>query len=288
MTPKILIVDDEPAIRLGLQRLLSRDGYLVTAIGNGTEALELIQEQEFHLALLDIHLDGHDVTGIEILMALREQQSDTIVIIMTGQASLETSVQSLRQGAHDYLFKPYKADELRESVRTGLWSRQEKIQHRQLLSQLGQLSQNFETLKRTLVNSQSPSSVPNGNHLVERQSNKKLATSLITNSPSSNQNQPIILGELSVDMVRHTVSVANHYLDLSKTEFDIIYYLATQVPHVVSAEQLIKHALGYESEPWEANNTARQYIHRLRRKIKPVTNKNIIRTVRGRGYVIET
>ena len=118
---KILVVDDEMPIRYTMQKTLARDGYQVTAVESGEQALQHLATQEFDLALIDLRLKGMD--GLELLAELRRKCPATTVIILTAHASLETAVQALRQGAHDYLFKPCATVELRESVRTGLLKR---------------------------------------------------------------------------------------------------------------------------------------------------------------------
>ena len=119
--PKILVVDDEAGIRLFLQDALEREGYQVVAVESGEKALALVAVQEFDLALLDIKMKG--VGGLEVLAALRQHWPNTPVIMLTAYASLETAVEALRRGAHDYLFKPVAVDDLRQSVRAGLQKR---------------------------------------------------------------------------------------------------------------------------------------------------------------------
>ncbi len=290
ITPKILIVDDEPVIRLTMQRLLGREGYAVTTVASGVEALEICQEQEFDLALLDINLDDELMDGIDVLMTIREQTPDTVVIILTGQATVETSVQSLRQGAHDYLCKPCPTQQLKQSVRTGLQSRQQKIQQRQLIAQL---TQNLEGLRQVFVEA-TPVALPNdGQGAGPSQPFVNLPQPTAargTTTPPANGSvlakEQIRRGALQIDTTRQTVWVNNTLLNLSPTEFEVMSYLADNAPRPISAEELVRQALGYESEAWEANNTARQYIHRLRQKVKQVTETTIIRTVRGRGYAV--
>jgi DNA-binding NarL/FixJ family response regulator len=148
-TAKILVMDDELTIRLFLEKTLTRDGHEVVTAASGEEALVLIAGQSFDLALLDLKLKG--VGGMEVLAALREQAPDTVVIILTAQATVETAVEALRQGAHDYLFKPCHTFELRESIQRGLAKRQQTLQQRALLQQLEQdLVNDLETVRATI------------------------------------------------------------------------------------------------------------------------------------------
>lgn len=146
---QILVMDDELSIRLFLEKTLTRDGHEVVTAASGEEALELIACQGFELALLDLKLNG--IGGMEVLAALREQAPDTVVIILTAQATVETAVEALRQGAHDYLFKPCQTFELRESIQRGLAKRQQMLQQRALLEQLEHdLVNDLETIRATI------------------------------------------------------------------------------------------------------------------------------------------
>lgn len=148
-TAKILVMDDELTIRLFLEKALTRDGYEVVIAASGEEALELIASQAFELALLDLKLAG--IGGMEVLANLRVQAPDTVVIILTAQATVETAVEALRQGAHDYLFKPCKTFELRESIQRGLVKRQQTLQQRAVLQQLEHdLVNDLETVRATI------------------------------------------------------------------------------------------------------------------------------------------
>ena len=123
----MLVVDDDTLVRNYLFQVLTCDGHQVLAVESGEAALQCITDQEFDVALLDLKMEG--VGGMEVLTAMRERWPDTVVILLTGHPTLETVFVALKQGAFDYLFKPCRIAELRESVGKGL------IQRRQLLQQ---------------------------------------------------------------------------------------------------------------------------------------------------------
>lgn len=260
---KILIVDDEPSIRFFLQEALARDGHDVVAVESGEAALECSESQGFELVLLDLKLNGMD--GIEVLKEISRRSPDTAVIVLTGHASLETAVEALRQGAYDYLFKPCKTDQLRESVRLALIERRRDVQQREVLTKL----------KRTLINLEDvPPSVP-----------ESLSPS---NEAGDSEDRFLRQKGLTVDKVRHLITLDDHLLDLSSTEFDILAYLIREYPNVISPEELVREVQGYDSDPWEASNIIRSHIYRIRRKIESATGKSdVIRTVRGVGYTLE-
>jgi two-component system, NtrC family, response regulator HydG len=115
---RILIVDDELVVRDSLGKWFSSEGYTAKPVGGGREALEVIQRDEFDIALLDIKMPGMD--GMELQARLKEADPDLTVIIMTGYASVDTAVQALKVGAYDYITKPVDPDELSHLVSNAL------------------------------------------------------------------------------------------------------------------------------------------------------------------------
>ena len=107
---KILVVDDEHLIRWSLEQNLKKQGYDVSTAGNGEDALRLIREEQPDLVLLDIQLPG--ISGIEVLDKIKDHDEDIIVIMVTAHGGLETAVNAMRLGAHDYVSKPFNLDEL--------------------------------------------------------------------------------------------------------------------------------------------------------------------------------
>ena len=130
---KILVVDDEQSVATTIKAILQLDGNEVTAVTSGKEALDLLGRQEFDVVLTDLRLD--DLDGIEILRETQKLWPDTVSIMLTGYASLESAVTALRSGAYDYLIKPSDVDELRATVGRGL----ERRRLRQRLVELEQL-----------------------------------------------------------------------------------------------------------------------------------------------------
>ena len=117
-SPKILIVEDELRMSESLELLLKHHGYEVTAAGCGKDALALIAENEFDLAVLDIHLP--DMMGTDLIEKFKSQIQDISVIVITGDANLESALVSLRCGAYDYLRKPFEFEEFLRTVENAL------------------------------------------------------------------------------------------------------------------------------------------------------------------------
>ncbi len=114
----ILVVDDDMSVRTTFSSVLRQEGYRVTAVKNGYEAIKAIDEESFDLALVDLGMPGMD--GIEVLEKIKTRRPQTRVIIFTGYGSITTAVEAMRKGATDYLNKPFSPEELKAGVKKGL------------------------------------------------------------------------------------------------------------------------------------------------------------------------
>jgi DNA-binding response OmpR family regulator len=107
----ILVIDDEVAVNNNIRKILVKNGYHVDQAVTKDEALDKIRTRPYKLVLLDLKIPG--VKGLELLNAVHDKNPEAKVIIITGYASIETAVESARQGAIDYLPKPFTPDEIR-------------------------------------------------------------------------------------------------------------------------------------------------------------------------------
>ena len=128
--PSILIVDDETAILDTLRILLRGEGFEVTTAGTVREALELLPRAEPDVVVSDIRMPG--LSGLDLLSAIRDTDADLPVILMTAQASLQSAVQAVNQGAFYYLQKPFGNDELVALCRRAIETRELKRENRAL------------------------------------------------------------------------------------------------------------------------------------------------------------
>ncbi len=110
MKEKILIVEDDPAMRLGMTHFLKSHNYEVKSYDNGIEALEIIESEIFDIAIVDLKLP--DIDGIKLLQTIKKKSPNTVVIIITAFAEIKTAVQAIKEGAFDYIAKPFSNDEL--------------------------------------------------------------------------------------------------------------------------------------------------------------------------------
>jgi two-component system, OmpR family, phosphate regulon sensor histidine kinase PhoR len=113
-SPNILVVDDEPRIREACRLVLQESGYQVTLAADGTEGLRLIEADHFDIILLDLMMPT--LSGFDVLSKVKNLHPDTIVIIITGYATLDHSVEAMKKGAFDFIPKPFTPDHLRVVV----------------------------------------------------------------------------------------------------------------------------------------------------------------------------
>lgn len=253
--PKVLIVDDEPAVCFGLEGVLSEEGYVVTSVFNGTEALERITEENFDVVLSDIKLG--DIDGLQVLDAVKRYAPDTVTILLTGHASLDSSIQALRKGAHDYLLKPIASEELRCSIQKGLSGRQKSLHRQNVLRGLERKIRELYAEEIGLVIDQVP-----GLYLRA--------------------------GDLLVDLERCLVIRQGKEIALTPTEFGLLSLLIQGEGRVFSCREIVSEVQGYECDESEARELLRMHIYRLRRKLEddPSSPHHLV-NVRGRGYTFK-
>jgi two-component system response regulator PilR (NtrC family) len=115
---KVLIVDDERSMREFLAIVLKKEGYAVSVAAHGAEALSALDKEIFDLVLSDVKMPG--LSGIDVLKAVKAASPSTIVLMMTAFASTDSAVEAMREGAYDYLTKPFKIDEVKLLVKNAL------------------------------------------------------------------------------------------------------------------------------------------------------------------------
>lgn len=139
---KLLVVDDENNLRLVVQKEMSRQGHEVETASDGEEAWEKLEAQDFDVLLCDINMPRLD--GIGLLRRLREKcQNPPEVIMLTGQATVETAIEAMKLGAYDYLTKPYRITELAALVTQAAEKQKLKIDNQRLRAQLERTHQNM-------------------------------------------------------------------------------------------------------------------------------------------------
>ena len=132
------MVDDEFSVRDSLERWFEKDGYRTAGAADATEALQQLQDAAWDIVFLDIKMPGMD--GLELQRRIRQIDPELTVIMITAFASVETAVESLKEGAFDYVTKPIDPDELSHLVKRVIEHRRLKIENIQLREKVEQLA----------------------------------------------------------------------------------------------------------------------------------------------------
>jgi DNA-binding response OmpR family regulator len=256
MKGKILVVDDESTARKSWGDILKLEGYQVSVAASGEAAVAAVQKESFDIMLLDLRMPGMD--GLEVLRTVTKIAPDTQIIVLTAHGSLESAIEALRQGAHDYLLKPATPEQVLNSVAAAFANKAE-TQHKRLL--IGQLEASLRQLK-----------------------NAEGVEEVETQSP-----QMVSLGEgVMVDFARREIWRGSDKVILTPTEGKLMKVMYENRGRVMSHRELVFLVQGYEISDWEAPEVLRPLVSRLRRKLTVFPNgKNWIMNVRGTGYVFE-
>jgi signal transduction histidine kinase len=153
----VLVVDDEKGIRDGSERILTRMGCHVLTATQGEEALETLKKETASIVLLDMKMPGMD--GMDVLKTIREMDQTILVIVITGYATVETAIEAMKQGAYDFIPKPFEPDQLRivvnralEKLRLTRETKQLEEERRRTLSDLDMEKSRTYTIIESLPN----------------------------------------------------------------------------------------------------------------------------------------
>ena len=131
---KILVIDDEKVVCISCKRILEEDGHTVEYVLSGEEGIRRAVEGDYELVLLDLQMP--DMSGIEVLESIKARRQDISIVIITGYATIQTSIEAIKKGAFDYIPKPFTPEELSMAVKKALENRQLKTENEFLKSEL--------------------------------------------------------------------------------------------------------------------------------------------------------
>lgn len=258
--PRVLVVDDERTVRIGLEKLLRRSGYEVTLAESAEEALEHLRRTEFDVVMSDIRMNG--LTGIDLLAQIQQIAPTTGVILMTGYASVDTAVEALRLRAYDYLTKPFDNDHVRATLERAVSKRAQMLQREAALAKLRATLQALDESGEFPAQGGAGRLAPAESEVIER-------------------------GGLRIDLRRRQVQRDGQMIELTRTEFDLLACLARAPGEVLSCAELVRRLHGYDLEEYEARQVLRAHLSNLRRKIEPDPNQpRYLLNLRGSGYTL--
>jgi len=256
MSAKILVVDGDKEIRDTLTNILEAEIHAVVAVANGEEALEILEGIEIAVMISEVHLP--DMGGIEVIKEASQISPEVVIILLTGDASMESTIEALRLSAYDYMLKPISSQELLSSV-SGALSCRDKRKHKRLL--LEQIEKSLQQLKEIEGMSKLPKP----------------------------KRQVISLPEgVQADMSRRELWRGSDRVRMTPTEGKMLRVFIENWGRVLSHNEIAFLVQGYEVSEWEAPEVLRPLISRLRKKLAIFPGgKGWIRSVRGTGYVFD-
>ncbi len=135
MSSKVLIVDDEKLMRISLESQLRKEGYDVKSIDNALDGLRMVKSGEYDVVVTDLRLSG--MSGIDLLKEIKRYNQEIIVVIMTAYGTLESAVSAIKEGAYDYIAKPFSTDEL-------IIKLQRALQHKSTTAEVNRLREEIQ------------------------------------------------------------------------------------------------------------------------------------------------
>jgi DNA-binding response OmpR family regulator len=254
----ILVVDDEAVMRVSLLDALRLEGYDVSTAASGEEAVSLLHKRgPFDLVILDLKMPGID--GLEVAEQIHASSPDTVIVLLTAFGTMETAIDAIRKGAHDYLLKPCPLPEILESVREGLSKHRRERRRYELVEQLKETVAQLDAVEE------------------HRE---------IDELDIEEAGRFLRVRDVVVDRQKHSATRQGKRLDLTPTEFKVLSCLMETPDEVWSPEQLVRRARGYEADTEGARAIIRVHIRRLRKKLEPdATDPVYVVNVRGVGYM---
>jgi len=146
---RVLVVDDEPKICHLIEELLKLEGYQVDVSFSGMDALQMLKRDDYQMMLTDLKMPGID--GLELIKKAKVESPEIRAIMVTGYATVDTAVQSLRHGVDDYITKPFNIFELKKAVKQTLHTRQVAMENAQLLKDLKKANRELNINKNGLT-----------------------------------------------------------------------------------------------------------------------------------------
>jgi two-component system, OmpR family, response regulator MprA len=220
---RILVVDDDRAVREALRRALTLGGYEVQVAEDGEQALELIVQAVPEAVVLDVGLPGID--GLEVCRRLRLLGNRVPILILTARDAVADRIDGLDVGADDYMVKPFDVGELKARLRA-----------------------------------------------------------LLRRAAPQGETDQLSFAEVRLDTERHGAQVGENFVELTRTEYQLLELLILNARRVLSHSLIYDRVWGYDFGP--ASNAMRVYVGYLRRKLESAGARQLIHTVRGVGYVL--
>jgi len=263
--PRVLIVDDDEMLRTSIAEILAEAGYETAVAENGLIALNSVkQTPDFDAVLTDMKMPEMD--GPTLLAELHRHYPDISVVMMTGQGTIDTAVQAMRDGAVNYLLKPTNKRQLLESVREAVNVRSTRMQQQALMDQV---VSNLQALGLYNPNLQDALKHPSAEQRAAKVDDRFLR-----------------VRDLMIDQHRLVALYQGRPLELTPTEFEILYCLVQAGGRVVMFEEIVFRLQGIHTERDEARTMLSTHLSNLRAKLREAGCEEYLANSRGHGYYI--
>ena len=261
MPQTVLLAEDDRAIRHALERALTLEGYQVTAVADGVEALAQAHRTPPDVLLLDVMMPGID--GLQVCRVLRAEGDRTPILMLTALVETADRIAGLDAGADDYVVKPFDVEEVFARLRA-LLRRTSPVPANGVPGASGASGTSADVLRD------------------DPQSHSAFSTSSLS-SPSSSDKQITAAG-LRMDLQARRVWRDERELELTRTEFELLELLVRNAGIVLDHSTIYDRIWGYDFGPGSKNLAV--YVGYLRRKLDEPGAPQLIHTVRGVGYVL--
>jgi len=257
---RVLVVEDEATTRKAVTRALELAGYEAQCVGSGEQALAWLAAHRCDLLLLDLRMPGMD--GVEVMKYMHRAHPESLVIVLTAHATVESAIEAVRAGAVDYLLKPCSLRDIEDAVSRGLGRQRERLRRQHLIQVMADA---LEALRAEDARDRA--------------------------APRGGLERFLQCGRVSLDRQKRLVVVggtgegAGMHSELTENEAALLAVLMAEPGQTFSCRDLAREALGYDLAEAEAQDIVRPHISRLRKKIEPEPPApELVCTVRGQGY----
>ncbi|MFI9357293.1 response regulator transcription factor [Streptomyces lydicus] len=249
MTHSVLLAEDDRPIRTALERALTLEGYRVTAVADGIQALAAAHRERPDVILLDVMMPGID--GLQVCQVLRAEQDRTPILMLTARVETADRIAGLDAGADDYVVKPFEVEEVFARLRA--------------------------LLRRTTAGEGSAAG-PGSETAGEAGEPGEASAARAADSGV------VEAADLRIDGPSRRAWRGERELELTRTEFELLELLARNAGIVLDHSTIYDRIWGYDFGPGSKNLAV--YVGYLRRKVDVPGSRPLIHTVRGVGYVL--
>lgn len=256
--PKVFLVDDDDVLRISIAETLQDAGCETVEAGDGWSVLDLLkQDANYDMVLCDVHMPEMD--GLSLLKQIKQDYPDLVVVMLTGEGSIEIAVESMRQGALNYLLKPINRRQLLAALDEAIEYRMNNARRQSMVDQI--------------INGLQGLGIVNLDAAEEK--------------PDFIDKRFCIIGDLVIDQHKLTAMYQGEVLELTPTEFEILCSLMQGKGRVVTYEEIVFNIQGIHVDREEARRMTSSHLSNLRTKMQAVGCQHYLKNQRGRGYFIE-